>query len=186
MKNEIHKILGPVFRVKNKILEIFKLMFHVKHFPPGMNVKQEKLFFGLGMGASFLYSLTFIWRYLEAYAWLYTYYPAKKTYILREGALMEEFPVLMGNALIGFLFVIIGMIGFGIMHYVYFQQGSKSIYLMKRLPDKMELYKRMLTFPLLVFLICAVTAFLLLVFYYGIYIIATPEQCLQPNQWPLW
>ncbi len=172
--------------MKNKIRKIFSMMFHVKHFPPGMNVEKEKLFFGLGMCGSFLYSWTFLWRYLEARTWLYEYSRIKKNYVLVEGRFMEDFSVLIGNALIGFLFVVVGMIGFGIMHYVYFLQGSKSIYLMKRLPSKTEIYKRVLTFPFIVFLICAATALLLLALYYGVYITATPEQCLPPNQWPLW
>ena len=162
----------------------FHKMFHVKHFPPGMDMEAEKLFFGLGMSGAFFYSWTFIWRYMQARAELYLYSEGK--YILLEQRVMAKFSDLLGNALLGFLLVAIGLLGFVIFHYAYFWQGSKSIYLMKRLPDKMEIHRQALTFPILALLVCMVTSFLLLVLYYGIYMIATPRQCIPSNQWMIW
>lgn len=167
--------------MKNKFHESFCKMFHVKHFPPGMDMETEKLFFGLGMCGAFFYSWTFVWRYLQARAELYLYSDGK--YILVEQRVMADFSELLGNALIGFWLVAIGLVGFAVLHYLHFWQGSKSIYLMKRLPDKMELHKRALTLPILALLICVVTAFLLLVSYYGLYRVATPKQCIPVNQW---
>lgn len=158
--------------------------FHVKHFPPGMDMETEKLFFGLGMCGAFFYSWTFIWRYFQARAELYLY--SEGNYILVENRVMANFAELLGNALIGFVLVALGLVGFAALHYSYFWQGSKSIYLMKRLPNKMELHKRALTLPVLGLIICVATAFLLLVLYYGLYVIATPKQCIPPNQWILW
>lgn len=161
-------------------------MFHVKHFPPGMNVEGEKFFFGFGMCAAFFYSWSFIWRYLEARMRLSEISRLQRfPKVIYQGTI-EHFSVLLGNALIGFWFVAIGMMGFAIIHYAYFWQGSKSIYVMKRLPNKMELYKRVWTLPLISLLLCAVTALVLLFIYYGVYVLATPKQCLPLNLWPLW
>lgn len=162
----------------------FSNMFHVKHFPPGMNIESEKLFFGLGMCGSFFYSWTFIWRYVEARTQLFGLSSGETVKLIL--GTMDEFLVLLGDALIGFLFVAIGMILCSIFHYAYFWQGSKSIYLMKRLPDKMEIHKRVWTIPLVAVVLCCVAVFLLLVLYYGLYIWATPKQCLPSNQWRLW
>ncbi len=162
----------------------FSKMFHVKHFPPGMDVEDEKLFFGLGMCGSFFYSWTFVWRYLDARSQLFGLSSGGSEKLII--GTIDEFSILLGNALSGFLFVAIGMTGYSIKHYTYFWKGSKSIYLMKRLPDKMEIHKRALTLPLIALALCVGAAIFLLVLYYGLYILATPKQCLPSNQWPLW
>lgn len=154
-------------------------MFHVKHYPPGMDMEAEKWFFGLGMCGAFFYSWTFIWRYLQARSELYRFAGlfTRPSELVPNGTI-ETFLSLLGNALIGFEFVAIGMIGFAIMHYRYFWQGSKTIYLMKRLPNKMELIKRVWTVPFIAIGACIVAALVLLALYYGLYLIATPKQCL--------
>ena len=50
------------------------------------------------------------------------------------------------------LLLVLVAIGFAIYHYVTLRQGAKSNYLMGRLPDKKELHRRCLTFPLLMVL----------------------------------
>jgi len=71
--------------------------------------------------------------------------------------------------------------------YRYYHQDSKSIYLMRRLPDRAELHRSCLVQPLLrVALVLVVMAVLLLIFY-TVYMNQVPEECLQPNQWQkLW
>ena len=72
-------------------------------------------------------------------------------------------------------------------HYAYHRQGSKSIYLMRRLPSKLELHRRCLTLPIAGILIALLTAFLLLLIYYAVYMNVTPAECLMPGQWQkLW
>lgn len=98
---------------------------------------------------------------------------------------MPFYHELSGGAFTLFLIFALSMAGFIIYHYLSHYQGSKSIYLMRRLPDRWELHHRCLTLPLtgaLIYLGCAL--FLLLV-YFCIYLIVTPAQCLIPGQWPL-
>ena len=68
-------------------------------------------------------------------------------------------------------------------NYVGFRNGSKSHYLMRRLPDKWEHHRRCLALPLLAILAGLVLIPILIAVYYAIYLHFTPEQCLQPNQW---
>ena len=154
-------------------------MFHVKHYPPGMNIEGEKLFFGLGMVVSFLYSTVFLGRYVQELSRLYAY--SEGTLVI--GIFIENFWELLGNALVGFEVMAISMLAFAILHYSYFWQGSKSIYLMKRLPDGKELYKRVFAMPLIGFVICVGAGVLLLGIYYGVYIIVTPKVWIAPEQW---
>lgn len=71
--------------------------------------------------------------------------------------------------------------------YRYYYQDSKSVYLMRRLPDRGEWHRSCLVQPLLrVALVLVVMAVLLLIFY-TVYMNQVPEECLQPNQWQkLW
>ena len=115
-------------------------MFHVKHYPPGMNIAGERVLFVVGLVISFLYSTTFLWRYvLELSSW----YSLSGVNMMEGKFVMASFLELLGNGLVGFRVMAIAVFSFSILHYIYFEQGSKSIYLMKRLPDGKELYKRM-------------------------------------------
>lgn len=174
--------------MKVKFHKLFHKMFHVKHFPPGLDIQKEKLFFGLGMCGAFFYSWTFVLRYLQARTDLFLYSNLNCSPVVQwiPVGTMEPFEVLLGNALIGFLLLAIALLGFAVFNYAYFWQGSKSIYLVKRLPDRMELHKMAWELPIRELLVCGGCAFGVLVLYYVLYMTATPKECLLPNQWPLW
>lgn len=150
-------------------------MFHVKHFPPGMNVEGEKVFFGLGLVISFLYSMTFLGRYIQALHLCYSLAEKSDGFVI----CITPFFELLGNALVGFEVMAISMLAFVILHYSYFWQGSKSIYFMRRLPDGKELYRRVFAVPLIGFVICVGVGILLLGIYYGIYMIVTPKDWIR-------
>ena len=97
--------------------------------------------------------------------------------------MMPDFVQLADNAFLGFGALILAMILLMAANYRYFVTGSKSIYLMRRLPRKYEMLKRCLSVPAAVILLALATAFLLLMTYYWIYCSVTPEQCLAPGQW---
>ncbi len=62
-----------------------------------------------------------------------------------------------------------------ILHFRYFYAESKSIYLMKRLSDGRELYRRCLTLPVLVFIISFVLGLLYIAICMGFYHLFTPD-----------
>lgn len=68
-------------------------------------------------------------------------------------------------------------------HYAYHYQGSRSIYLMRRLPSRWELWRRCLALPAAGAVCALLLAALLLLCYFGLYLLLTPRPCLQPGQW---
>ena len=63
-----------------------------------------------------------------------------------------------------------------------FLRGSRSDYLLRRLPDRRELARRAYALPLLLILATLGTMVLVLAVYYAVYLALTPPECLQPNQ----
>lgn len=160
--------------------------FLKKYSPPGMDLKQEKRFLFIGYICSAVYSLfDFLGNYAMAYDRLYDYIGGKP--VLNINAVMTDFRLLIKFSFIGFGITALVMLGFIIYRYAYYRQGSMSIYLMKRLPRKTEIHKRALVLPFLAVFICLLTAFLLLLLYFAVYMLATPDVSLTPNQWQkLW
>ena len=104
--------------------------------------------------------------------------------ILDESRTMPDFTALLGNKLNLVLIpaALIFVIAI-VLHYAYHQSGSRSIYLMRRLPDRFELHRRCLLIPLITVLTFILVAALLFFIYYAIYMNFTPSVCLTPNQW---
>lgn len=153
-----------------------------RHAPPGMDIQGEKDVFSVGMIFSAIYSLRFFYEYAND-AWI-IYVDSKKA-IIREGALMTDFAYLIEDCLMGFGIVACVMVGFLVWHYFYHTQGSHSIYLMRRLPDRWELHRRCLTLPLAAIILCGLMALALLLLYFAYYMLHTPEQCIRPGQWQM-
>lgn len=63
-------------------------------------------------------------------------------------------------------------------YYTYHYQGSKMMYLMKRLPDKWEVHRRCWTLPLAGTALLCVWMLVLRMLYFAIYMVCTPSQCL--------
>lgn len=153
--------------------------------PPGLNLKPEKQFFVIGILCAVLYSFVFFIRYTGALSNLYGYEFGRR--VLLPGAVMPDLYVLLENCWAGFAVLAACMLALIVYHYAYHRQGSKSIYLMRRLPNRWELHRRCLTLPLAAVLVCLLTALSLLLLFYGIYAAFTPKECLTPHQWQkLW
>ncbi len=149
--------------------------------PPGLDLRPEKGAFGGGMAFSALFSLSFLTRFSDELERLYWRNGMERT--LRPDAVMPDFVQVLGGALIGFAVLALCMAAFVAVHYACHHQGSKSIYLMRRLPNRWERHRRCWTLPLLGIAACLLAAFVLLLIYYAIYMLATPEVCLTPGQW---
>jgi len=156
-----------------------KLNF-TRYAPPGFPLVSERNTFLLGIGLALLYSFGFLFRFYENINSLYEYIGRKR--VLIPNAVMPDFVQILSDALIGFGIVGIGMLLFIGIHYLYHYQHSKSIYLMRRLPDRFELHRRCLTLPLLAAFACIIILLLVLFLYFAIYMLTTPKGCLAPNQ----
>lgn len=156
-----------------------------RHVPPGVNVPQELKWLAWGGAGSLLYSFAFLIRYIDSYQSLFSWTGTSR--VLDTAAAMPDFAEVLDGSLAGFLILALGMAAVVAYHYAYHYQGSKSIYLMKRLPSRWELHRRCITLPVLAAASSLCAALLMLLFYFVIYMIFTPEACLAPHQWQkLW
>lgn len=155
--------------------------------PVGTDAKTELKWCFAGLVAAFVFSLSFLLRCAYARNELYAYNWITGTKTLREGALMPDFAELLGFAFAGFAVLSIALAALAVWHYALHRQGSRSIYLMRRLPQRLEFHIRCMTLPMCGVVVCIIAVFLLLCLYYLFYLALTPEGCLTPGQWAgLW
>lgn len=145
--------------------------------PPGMPLRNEAVFLAVGNIVGFLYSLGFIVRYFQERATLFKY-DKMLGYVLREGAKIEPFVELLDDAFIIFLITAVASLTFIALRYSYFHQGSKSIYLMKRLPDPSLRHKMSIKAPVLYCLATLGAMLVCFLLYLVIFYLFTPVQCL--------
>ena len=104
--------------------------------------------------------------------------------VIVERPIMPDFIYILDNSLLYYLiFGILTFIIASAVHYAYYHTGSKSIYLMRRLPNSFERHQRSLLIPTLFALAFLLTAVMLFFIYFAIYMIFTPEGALVPGQW---
>jgi len=148
--------------------------------PPGLDTDGEIRGLIGGLVLALCLSFSFIGKYNDAYSELYRWYNGK--YKL-SGEMMIDFAELIEGCLGGFYLLCFVCLATVVWHYLYYYQGSKSIYLMKRLPNRMEIHKRAWTLPLLGIGITLLAAFLVMLLYFWIYLLVTPQECIAPGQW---
>ncbi len=145
--------------------------------PPGMDLAQEWRIFLIGNISSVAVSFfAFLDQYIDARNRLFTVVGEKK--MLIDGALIVPFHHLFSIYFSGFFLTMCMLLGYIVYHYAYFRQGSMSIYLMKRLPQKSELHRRALTLPCLAVLATIGVAIAAILLYFIIYFLATQKACL--------
>lgn len=153
-----------------------KIKWLGKYAPLGINLERELGVYITAAVIATLQSLLFFLNYGNARAELYTDRLGKK--VLIEGAVIVEFPYLLEHVfLIGNLVCIVTLLG-SIFYYMYHHDGSKMMYLMKRLPDKWEVHRRCLTLPIAGAVLMVVWMYVLKMIYFAIYVFCTPSQCL--------
>lgn len=153
-----------------------KLKWLEKYAPLGINVATEVGVYIAGVVIATLQSTMFFVNYGNATADLYTYRLNKQ--VLIEGAIIKEFQYLLENVFLFSTLVCIATLLVTIFHYMYHYEGSKMMYLMKRLPDKWEVHRRCWTLPVAGAVLMVVWMQVLKMFYYAVYILCTPSQCL--------
>ena len=152
-----------------------------RHVPPGYDWLPEWRFLVWGSLAAFLWSLVYFAQLHEAREALFE--RSLHGYVLIPGVKMKDFVSVLGSSMMGFQILIPCLASHVIQHAIYIRQGSKSIYLMRRLPQRSERHRRCLLLPL-TFAVCVlIAAFLLLLLYFQIYRAVTPDSCLTPDQW---
>ena len=154
----------------------------VKYAPPGYDYSIDKKFYFIGLSIATMYSFSYSIRFTNEKNDLYRYYNFNIKELI-PGAVMPDFVDILGNALWGYFILAACLLTLIALRYASYYQHSKSIYLMKRLPNKLDIHRRCLVVPILAAVSCFAIAFLVLLLYFGHYMIFTPNECLTPNQW---
>lgn len=154
-----------------------------RYAPAGFDWKRELKWCCAGGAASLLYSLTFFNRFSSALRQLYDRNWRGEGKKLLEGAVMADFREVLGSSLTLFFALALCMLLVCVVHYAYHYRGSKSAYLMRRLPDRWDWHRRCLGIPVAAALLSLLAAFLLLLVYYWVYMTFTPGGCLASGQW---
>lgn len=100
--------------------------------------------------------------------------------VLKEDAVMREVSALLAQTRVGFALTGVLLVMMVVSHYRYYRQGSMSIYLMKRLPDKGEYHRRNFNFILVLAMVSLAVMVVMSLTHYGMYLLFTPKGCL-PN-----
>lgn len=151
-------------------------------FPPGYEYEAECKRLLAVWAAAVVYSFRFFFDYYEAYKALFSWIrPEGQTeakYMLLPGAQIVPFEEILGFCFLFFVVLMLVLMTEAVMHYLYYIQGSRSILLVRRLPQRSFLWKTCLTGPMLGVIISAITVGVLYLLYYGVYILITPDVCL--------
>lgn len=97
---------------------------------------------------------------------------------LKDGAVMPPFWEIMGDKCAIYPICALFMLGFVIANYSYFHSESKSIYTMRRIPNRWELHFRCWAMPVLGALCILAVQWLFTLLCYIIYIRSIPEGVL--------
>ena len=98
--------------------------------------------------------------------------------VLKEDAVMREVSVLLAQTRVGFALTGVLLVVMVVSHYRYYRQGSMSIYLMKRLPDRREYHRRNFNLVLIMAAASLAVMVVMSLTHYGMYLLFTPKGCL--------
>lgn len=149
-----------------------------RYAPPGTNIEKEIKNLCVGLAAATCCAvLVYGVRLRTAYDNLFDQIGRDR--VLQTGAIMLPFDAILLYALWLFYLVAFYSLASAVLHHItYYTGGSKSIYLMRRLPQRWELLRRDITLPLLGASISLLSALLLKLLFWGLYYWITPTQCL--------
>lgn len=156
-----------------------------KIIPVGIKAETEIWIFASALAAGICRALLFFQAYSREYNRLFEIEYGKR--VLINGRMMTDFYDVLDGTFDGFFIGIFAFICLIFLHYGYHHKDSKSIYTMKRLPDKYELHKRCFTVPVIGIITSIILALSLLLIFYYYYMAKTPAECLFSDQWErLW
>lgn len=139
--------------------------------PLGVNARQER---NLLLGLLLLSTGWSLCRFLGSYFYRLRRMTAYPYPHMR----MTPFGELLQGSGFGFLLTAVCMLTLAVGHWAHHYQGSRSVYLMRRLPDRWDLPRRCLALPLLGLAGSALLPLVLLLAYFAVYRLCTPPDFL--------
>ena len=154
----------------------------VRQVPPGLNWWTEVKWAVSGLVVGTLWSMVaFSYQFSNACNRLYEWAGGQQ--VLVESRTISPFPGLLTHAMVGLLLAMALTVPLAVYHYACHYLGSRSIYLMRRLPDGWELWRRCLTVPALLAVLCLGAIELLTILYFLVFLLLTPPPCLPAEPW---
>ena len=151
-------------------------------YPLGWPWQKELRYTGVALGFAALYAFfRFVFPMQQAINQLYQLQGQKR--VLIPGAVVPPFPALYQGAAAGFVLVVLCLILLPIFQYRWHYQGSRSIYLMRRLPRRWDLARRCLAGPALELVCTALCALAMLLLCFLWYWLFTPAGHLPEDVW---
>lgn len=152
--------------------------------PPGRDARQEaESVFGCLTIVTLLSWILFVIYYVDAWEGVHRWENGVR--VLRAGVKMQDLEVIIGNIPLLFWIPVGSAAVLAVLHYAdHYREGSRPVYLMRRLPDRWEYHRRCLAIPTAAAAAAAVLLAASLTLFYGIYIYFTPAACvIAPGQW---
>lgn len=148
--------------------------------PVGMEPRPVLTWVGVGLLLGLCFNLFFLFTYGDAHIGLFSW--VNDTWVLN-GTSMPPFSTLLSYTPYGCLVALLSTLPLGWYLYSYHFRESKSIYTMRRLPNRWELWRRCLTIPISAALLYLLEFLLILLLDFAIYWLLTPAPCLPPFSW---
>lgn len=80
------------------------------------------------------------------------------------------------------LIFLVCLVGLGAYNFIHHYRESKSVYLMKRLPNRYEYAKRVVTIPIVSSIFILVIVAILIAIYYAVYVVKSPPDSVADGQ----
>ena len=152
-----------------------------RYFPPGYAFEKERNACALLLALAAGYSTRFFWRLHDACALLYVV-EGDGSRVLRPGSQAAPFLEVAAGCWAMFLPLYLFLAAMVAEHYLYYRRQTKSIWLMRRLPERGVLLRTCVQGPLFTMGAGAAAGAVLLALYYGIYLLAMSGECA-PGFW---
>ena len=152
-----------------------------RYAPPGVDVQTEVERTVWGLIAAAVLSLRFFLSYVDRRTYVYDLLEDFRG--PEKIVVMPTFREIFSWSFLGFGIFLLAMAAVAVFHVAYhYQGGSRPSYLMRRLPDRREYWRRCLALPAAGALCALVAMAILLGIYLAVYLNCTPAQCL-PEPW---
>ncbi len=143
-----------------------------RFFPPGWNYRMELRFYGFWLLGSAVFSLQFLVKYCLNYQKLFSWRQGELVY---NGGGLIGFSQMLEGCFLGFWILPLLMLLAALFHYFYYYQGSRSIYLIRRLPDRWYVFKSCVLLPFLGTVLSLGLQLLLTLLYAICYVVFAPK-----------
>lgn len=151
--------------------------------PPGFPVQTERKLFYTALAAAQLWSLGFLINFFDARKNCYIWRGSNR--YLKPEAVMPRFFELAAGPCAGFAVAALCMAALILWHIHYYYEGSRSVYLMRRLPRQGVFYASIVSSPLCLGAAILLAGAITLGLYALIYRIFCPPLCVPLRPWAL-